>query len=120
MKAIHLGFSFLKKRFKLVIAAPARAAVANIGGATIHRTLSIDERIKNKKKRTIKGLWQNCTILIVDVISMVSLKLLSMVDSQLSQTKRKKNNDIIVLGSLALIIIMGGFYQFLSVVGKSL
>ena len=41
---------------------------------------------------------------------MVSLKLLSTVDIQLSQAKDKIDNNIAVLGSLAFIIMMGVFY----------
>ncbi len=51
---------------------------------------------------------------------MVSLKLLSTVDMRLSQAKSKTNNDITVLGDLALVIIMGDFYQFPPMVGRSL
>lgn len=57
MKAIHLRFSFLKKRFELVIAALTRVAIANIGGAITHGALSIDERMKNKKQYTVKDPW---------------------------------------------------------------
>ncbi len=38
----------------------------------------------------------------------------------LSQAKDKTNNDTTVLGSLALIIVMGDFYQFLSITGRFL
>ncbi len=41
VKAIHLGFSFLKRRKELLIAVPIGAATANIGDATIHGALSI-------------------------------------------------------------------------------
>ncbi len=51
---------------------------------------------------------------------MVSLKLLSTVDIHLSQVKSKTNNDTTVLGGLALVIVMGDFYQFLSMVRRSL
>lgn len=118
VKAIHLGFSFLKRQTELLIAAPTGAAAANIGGATIHGALSIDDRIQ--KKRMAKGPWQNCLALIMDEISMVSLKLLSTVDMRLSQAKGKTHNDTAVLGGFALIIVMGDFYQFLPLVGRSL
>ncbi len=52
VKAIYLGFSFLKRRKKLLIAAPTRAATANIDGATIHEALNIDDRIQNN------NVWQ--------------------------------------------------------------
>lgn len=57
-----------------------------------------------------KNSWQNHLVLIIDKISIVFLKLLLTVDIYLSQTKDKTNNDIAVLGGLALIIIMGDFY----------
>ena len=83
-KAIHLRFSFLKRRSELVITVLTRAVAANIGGAIIYVALSIDGHVKNKKKRTVKGLWQNHTTFTIYKISIVSLNLLSMVDSQLS------------------------------------
>ncbi len=55
VKAIYLGFSFLKRRKELLIAASTRAITANISGATIHRTLSIDDYIQ-KQQRLAKGL----------------------------------------------------------------
>ena len=84
IKAIYLGFSFLKRQTELLIAAPTGAAAANIGGATIHEALSIDERIQSKKQRIAKRSWQNQLTLILDEISMVSLNLLSTVDLCLS------------------------------------
>ena len=67
-----------------------------------------------------KSFWQNHLALILDEISMVSLKLLGMIDMCLSQAKSKTNNDIAVLDGLALIIVMGNFYQFPPVTGRSL
>lgn len=81
MKAIHLEFSFLKRRLKFLIAASTGAAAANIGNKTFYKTLSIDWHMKNKKKYIIERPWQNCITLIVDEISMIFLKLLSIVDS---------------------------------------
>ncbi len=51
---------------------------------------------------------------------MVFLKLLLTVDMHLSQAKGKTNNNIAVLSGLALVIVMGDFYQFPLVVGRSL
>lgn len=84
MKAIYLEFSFLKRRSELVITAPTEAVADNIGGITIYCASSIDGCVKNNKQRVVKSLWQNRIMLIVDEINMVFLKLLSMVDSQLS------------------------------------
>ena len=94
--------------------------MANIGGTTIDAALSINGRLKNKKQRTVKRPWQNRTTFIKDEISMILLKLLSTVDSQLSQVKEKKDNNTAVLGGLALVIIIEDFYQFPPIVGKFL
>ncbi len=109
----------MKRQKELLIAAPTEVATANIGSATIHETLSIDNRIQ-KQKRLAKGPWQNCLVLILNEISIISLKLLSTVDMRLNQAKSKTNNDTIVLGGLALVIIMGDFYQFPPVVRRFL
>ena len=51
---------------------------------------------------------------------MVSLKLPATVDMRLSPAKDKTSNDIAVLGGLALIIVIGDFYQFPLVVERLL
>ena len=50
----------------------------------------------------------------------MSLKLLATVDAQLSLAKRKPDTNIAVLGGLAIMILMGDFYQFPPVVEKPL
>ena len=50
VKAINLGFSFLKRWKELFIAAPTGAAAANIGSATIYGALSIDDRIQKQQR----------------------------------------------------------------------
>ena len=47
---------------------------------------------------------------------MIFLKLLFIVDFQLNQAKKKKDNNIIVLSSLVFIIMIKDFYQFPSIV----
>lgn len=49
VKAIYLGFGFLKIRFELVIVAPTRAAMANIRGAIIYGVSSINRHMKDNK-----------------------------------------------------------------------
>lgn len=43
---------------------------------------------------------------------MIFLKLLLIINIYLSQAKSKTNNDTAILDGLALIIVMGDFYQF--------
>lgn len=51
---------------------------------------------------------------------MVSSKLLLTVNTFLSQVNGKTNNDTTVLDDLALIIIIGDFYQFFPMFKRSL
>lgn len=51
---------------------------------------------------------------------MVSFSLLGMIDIHLRQAKDKTNNDTVVIGGLALVIVMGDFYQFLFIIERSL
>ena len=67
-----------------------------------------------------KNPWQNYSVLILDEISMIFLRLLRMINLHFSQAKGKTNNNTAVLDSLALIIVMGDFYQFLPITGRSL
>lgn len=48
------------------------------------------------------------------------LKLLAIINAQLSQAKKKPNTNTAVLGGRAIVILMRDFYQFLLVVGKPL
>lgn len=51
---------------------------------------------------------------------MVLLKLLATVDAVLSEAKEKPDNNTAVSGGLAIVILMGDFYQFPPVVGRLL
>lgn len=76
--------------FELLIAALTGARAANIRVATIYEALSIDKSMKKKNQHIIKSLWQNCIIFIIDKINIISLKLLSTIDSQLNQKKKRQ------------------------------
>ena len=67
-----------------------------------------------------KSSWQNYSTRILDEINIFFLRLLGMIDMHFSQAKGKTNNDIAVLVGLALVIVMGHFYQFSSVIGQFL
>ena len=67
-----------------------------------------------------KNPWQNYSALILDKISMVFLRLLGMIKIHLSQAKSKNNNDTAVFDSLVLVVVIGNFYQFPPVIGRSL
>lgn len=68
--------------------------------------------MRSQKQKTIKGLWRVQTALIINKISIVLLKLLAIVDAQLSLAKKKPDTDMAVFGKLAIVILMENFYQF--------
>ena len=55
IKTIHMGFMFLKRQQELLLAALTGAIIANISGATVHGTLSINNRVQSKKQKTVEG-----------------------------------------------------------------
>lgn len=67
-----------------------------------------------------KNFLQNHLALIIDKISIVSLKLLLTINMCLSQIKSKIDNDTAILNNLALIIVMGDFYQFYPLIERLL
>lgn len=119
VNSIHLGFTFLKRQKELLIAALTGATTANNGNTTIYESLSINDCIQ-KQQRLAINIWQNRLVLILDKISIVSLKLLSIVDMRLSQAKGKIKNDIAVLIGLDMVIVIGDFYQFPPMIQRSL
>lgn len=90
--------------------------MVNIRDAIIYEALNIDKQVRNWQQHIMKRLQQNYIILIINEISMIFLKLLFIVDFQLNQAKKKKDNNIIVLSSLVFIIMIKDFYQFPSIV----
>ena len=50
----------------------------------------------------------------------MSLKFLATVDAQLSLAKEKPDTNTAVFGGLAIVILMGDFYQFPPAVGRLL
>ena len=58
--------------------------------------------------------------MIIDKISIVLLKLLATIDTQLSQAKEKPDNNTSILGGLAIAILMGDFHQFFLVLERPL
>lgn len=51
---------------------------------------------------------------------MIDLKLLTSIDKQLQKAKGSSFHSITVFGGLSLVVLMGDFYQFASVLGKAL
>ena len=109
----------MKTQKELLIAALIEVTTSNIGSLTIYRALNIDDCIQ-KQQYLAKNPWQNRLALILDKINIVFLKLLLIIDICLNQVKDKTNNDMAILGGLALVIIIEDFYQFFLIVGRFL
>ncbi len=123
IKAISQVYNIISKSNSIFITAPTKAVANNISGSTLHTTLEIDIR---KTKETIKGQQKMKKILcnkiavIVDEMSMVSLKLLATVDLHLGKAKALHENSSVVSGGLPVIIFLSDFFQFSLVTRKSL
>lgn len=109
VKAIELGFSLLDRREELIITAPTEAAASNIGGSTVHAAMSIET--PGRRTPTLSNTWSSRTALIVDDISMVSLKLLGSMDSQIKKAKRMDANSSALFGGLSLVVLLGDFFN---------
>ena len=105
----------------LVVAATGNAAKL-VQGSTIHTGL--DVAIKRQRKRgasrRVRSLWTNKTALIIDEISMVSLKLLTCIDEQCKIVKNLDSNSTAVFGGLPVVIVLGDFHQFPPVKARAL
>lgn len=72
----------------------------------------------NKKQKIIEGLWKKQIRLIINKISIVLLKFLTIVNVQLSLAKKKLDIDTAIFDRLAIVILMRDFYQFLLLIRK--
>lgn len=61
----------------------------------------MDNRIWSKKQKTV---------LIINKISIMLLKFLATIKSQLSQANKKPDNNTFIHGKLAIVILMRDFY----------
>lgn len=80
VKAIEIGFTLLSRRKKLVILAPTRFAANSIGRNTVYITLRVNNWIKKNYQVKINLQWLYCSLLIIDKMSMIDLKLLTSID----------------------------------------
>ena len=119
IKAVEKEFSLLHRREELLITAPTGAAASGIGGSTVHAAMGI--KIPGKHSTAVNtNAWTRRTSLIVDEISIVSLKLLCSMNSKIQQAKGHDQNSTALFGGLSLVIFMGNFFQFTPVGGKPL
>ena len=119
IKAIEIGFFLLQQRDELLITAPTGAAASGIGRSTVHAAMEI--KIPGRiSAAPNSNVWTRRTSLVVDEVSMISLKLLASMDSKIRLAKGDPNNSTALFGGLLLVIFLGNFFQFTPVGEKPL
>lgn len=76
VKAIEIGFILLGKRKKLVISVPTRFAANSISKNTVFTILGVINWAKKNYQIKINLQWLYCSLLIINKVNMIDLKLL--------------------------------------------
>lgn len=115
-----MGFTLLGRRTKLVIFAPIDSTVNNIGRSIVYTTLEVNNRVKNNYQCKISIQWLHQSCLFINKISIIDSKLFSSLNKKRWKARKTTPHTISVFGRRLLIVIIGDFYQFASVLGKAL
>lgn len=120
VQALELDFTLLSRRKELVISAPTGSVADGIRGSTIYTALGINTRAGKVFVVKANTLWSQRSLLIVDEVSMIDLKLLTSIDKQLQKARGLDISSTSIFGGLSLVVLMEDSYQFASVTGKTL
>ncbi|XP_049319463.1 uncharacterized protein LOC125780983 [Astyanax mexicanus] len=111
-------------KVSVLLTAPTGIAAFNLGAGTIHSTFSIGTDVKlpytplgEEKLNTLRVLFSDLHILIIDEISMVNHSLLAYIHGRLRQIKQ--TGDYSPFGKVSVIAV-GDFFQLPPVKGKPL
>lgn len=101
--------------------APTGVAAVNIGGNTCHTTLGITlgKTQKPSVSSRVRNLWAKKTIMVIDEVSMMSLSMLSTINSQCKIAKSLDRSSPDFFGGLPIVLFMGDFFQFPPVKGTA-
>ncbi|OKO97720.1 ATP-dependent DNA helicase PIF1 [Penicillium subrubescens] len=122
IKAVVAGMNLIGRKDEVVLMAPTGAAADNIGGNTYHTSLgiSIDRSRKTGMNSRVRRLWSRKTIMIVDEVSMMDLRMISVIDNQCKIAKALDRSSPDLFGGLPVVIFIGDFFQFPPVLGPAL
>ncbi len=120
IKDIKMGFILLRRRKELVISVPTGSVVNGISGNIVHTVLDVNHWVGKNYQAKINTQWLYRLSLIIDEVSMIDLKWLTLIDKQVQKEKGLDSHSITVFGALPLVVIIGDFYQFASFLGKAL
>ncbi|KAJ5215300.1 uncharacterized protein N7498_001707 [Penicillium cinerascens] len=71
----------ISRKHEIILIAPTGAVADNLGGNTYYTSLGINLSYKATVSTRVRRLWARKTILVIDEISMVDLKMLSVINN---------------------------------------
>ncbi|KAJ6125807.1 hypothetical protein N7471_010300 [Penicillium samsonianum] len=119
-KAIEAALDILGRKHEIILTAPTGAAADNLGGNTYHTSLGINLSYKAAISTRVRRLWAQKTILVIDEMSMVDLRMLSVINNQCKVARSLPRSSPDLFGGLPIVILMGDFFQFPPVRGPPL
>ncbi|XP_064619484.1 ATP-dependent DNA helicase PIF1-like [Lineus longissimus] len=108
-----------------ILTAPTGVAAYNINGITLHKALNLPVKhhksanyqpLKGEKLADLRKLWKNIHYLIIDEISMVSIKTFTIIHQRLTEILATDNTDQLFAG--ISILAFGDFLKLKPVMGK--
>lgn len=122
IKAIVAGMDLVGRKDEVVLMAPTGAAADNIGGNTYHTSLgiSINRSRETRMNSRVRRLWSRKTIMIVDEVSMLDLRMITVIDNQCKIAKALDRSSPDHFDGLPVVIFIGDFFQFPPVLGPAL
>lgn len=119
-KALEAAMDILGRKHEIILTAPTGAAADTLGGSTYHTSLGITISCKPAMTNRVRALWARKTILVIDEMSMVDLRMLSIINNQCKIARSLDRSSPDLFGGLAIVILMGDFFQFPPVRGPPL
>lgn len=83
VKAIKMGFILVSIRKELVISAPTGFTANSIDRSIGYIALGVNNQVRKNYQAKINVQWLYCSSLIIDKVSMIDLKLLTLISKQL-------------------------------------
>lgn len=82
------------------------------GSNTYHTSLGINLSYKVAITARVRKLWARKTILVIDEMSMIDLKMLGVINNQCKIARSLPRSSPERFGGLPIVILMGDFFQF--------
>ncbi|KAJ5215234.1 uncharacterized protein N7498_001641 [Penicillium cinerascens] len=114
-RAIEAALELLGRKHEVILTAPTGAAADILGGNTYHTSLGI-----NLSHKAAISTRAKKTILVIDEMSMVDLRMLSVINNQCKLARSLPRSSPDLFGSFHIVILIGDFFQFPPVRGPPL